>query len=209
MSEAPEAAPPEFSVNDVNNLRHQDQFIAQLAAQMNELSVCPFACSTDVIKAPSRISCYSTILSAFMTPIANKGSNRGIGGGGTLHTVQVGNSKITAEGDSEAVKLVIKLNCRYFEIIHKYRLEILRRIANDCEDLKKGKAFVVDKEGISVFKISCGQTALYVMEEEQALKFMDKLTEMWDLTVKTELARLAGEMERIATDKDLILTKNR
>ena len=162
------ALPPQHSVNDVMHKRVQDQTIAQLAAQFDEMSDSPWvlgAISTDPAGWPSQqtpktlVRAYAIALTLMMNPPAAKGSQTAVSGHGTLFYINVGNQRIAAHSSSECDELLKRVNETYLATVEPWRKELLGLI--------KTVASRDDVPRLSgmLYTVECGQTKVVVLDE--------------------------------------------
>ncbi len=190
------APPPMSSINDVHLLRAQDQAIAQLAAQYEDMARDPWRVeplAADGWNAPvptTRIRALSLMLTELMNPPANTGSQRGNSARGTLVWVNVGNQKVSADGQKAAHVLHETLNAAYFDTVGKHKARLLADLiacasADGVSDWAKDTV---------VFSVQCGQTRVLLASQNEAETLCAALNGAFKPAFDAERRRILDEL---------------
>ncbi len=186
------APPPQFSVNDVNKLREQDQTLAQLAVQHSDMVTGPWryeslASIPDAAVTRTQVGLCSSILSAMMTPISAATSQRGTSARQTLWFMNVGANKVSAADEATCKRIHQQLNTEYFSIIAAHRKATLAAIIKATEPGYTPQFY-------PVHAACCGQTRVVFFTQDEAEGMAEKLNASYAAIVKPEIDRVLQEI---------------
>jgi hypothetical protein len=190
----------QFSLNDYNGEREQDQAIAQLASQLEDMgeylweSVIPQDFSEKVKSLPT-ISHLSYLLSAISLPMAAVGEIRNNSAAGVRHYVQAGNRKIACASKEQAAKVAKDITRSTWRVLEPLRCLYLLNIRLTVSG---GHALCDPRSWVT---FSCGnQHVAKAVNEEAARDYVRALNQVYLDAIKdarndilADLLRQAGE----------------
>lgn len=185
------APPPEHSINDVQEQRAQDNNLAVLAAQYEDMMQPPWREKVpEPASPPARtlLRYLATALSRQMTAPGSVGSNRSVALAGEMRYVDFGSNKIWAS--SKVVETTYKeLLKQYYEITTPNRAVLLTRMrelmANPGESVPPPPAPKV---------VACGQTEVVVLDDIERSALIDRLNASYFSLVGPALAELRRDI---------------
>lgn len=191
------------SMNDVHRLREQDQALAQLAAQYDDMAKEPWEVITSGngtvtwpgdIRPKTFMRAQALILSFMMTPPSVGGAQRGISARETLHFLNVGNQKVVAASKEAAEKVQQQLNDSYFATISGYRSSVIAGI--HALALKQDP--VLEYAPGTMYAVCCGQTQVWFDTAENAGLMCKALNEVFKPVFDAERRRILDEIAEVA-----------
>lgn len=190
--------PPESSVNDVHLLREQDQALAQLAVQYEDMVKPPWSYESitqipDVAAGATPLGRRTQILSAMMTPPSAAASQRGTSARATLWFMNVGANRVAAASDAACKVIHKRINDDYFAIIAEHKAATLQQIVS----LAMTPDLAITQPGMHAAK--CGQTRVVFSTREQAEGMAEKLNVSYAAIVKPEVDRVLEEIRAEAS----------
>jgi hypothetical protein len=182
------------SMNDVLELRNQDQALAQLTTHYEDMAKEPWSIKAGEwasgLIPQTRIRAYALVLGFMMNPPAVGGAQRGISGRETLWFLNVGNQKITAASEDACKKLHTKINELYFETIAKHRSDTLSGITA----LAKTDTPILFDAATKMHAVCCGQTQVWFETQEAAEEMRNVLNIAFKPIFDSERRRILDEI---------------
>ncbi len=188
------AAPPESSMNDVHLMREQDQALAQLAVQYEDMIKPPWTYTAlangipDIAAGATPLGRRTQMLAAMSTPISAAGSQRGTSARQTLWFMNVGSNKVSATTKDACEATHKRINEAYFSITADRRKEVLQQIVS-LTTTPEAVATVP-----TMHAACCGQTRVVFATQEEAEGMAEKLNSSYAEIVKPEIDRVLGEI---------------
>ncbi len=193
------AAPPESSMYDVHLMREQDQALAQLAVQYEDMIKPPWTYTAlangipDIAAGATPLGRRTQMLAAMSTPISAAGSQRGTSARQTLWFMNVGSNKVSATTKDACEATHKRINEAYFSITADRRKEVLQQIVS-LTTTPEAVATVP-----TMHAACCGQTRVVFATQEEAEGMAEKLNLSYASIVKPEIDRVLGEIRSEAS----------
>jgi hypothetical protein len=191
-----EPSPAESSVNDVQDVRAQDNDLGVLSQQYEDMITPPWKLEKAHQGTPppkTQLRFLSTVLSLQMNPISSVGSNRSVALYGSLWYLDVGSNKVWAV-EKLCKQLHHELIRNYRGIAADNRKALLAAI--EAMASTKGDPIFVDPT-VPEF-VACGQTKLYILEESKRVAIMNQLNESYFRIIQPALDAVCAEIVKRA-----------